>query len=90
MQHRKGYDKKCEPFFVFRDGTPVSPINVRSTLRKVLRMIGLEAELYNTHSFHIGQATDLIKMGFSIEQVKLVGRWKSNAVYKYIHKNRKI
>ena len=84
MDSRKGYEDFNEPFFVFRDGTPVRPVNVRCTLRNVLKMIGLQPRLYGTHRFRIGRATDLIKMGFTIEQVKLVGRWRSNTVYKCI------
>ena len=84
MESRRGYDKPTEPFFVFNDGSHVKPCHVRSVLRNALRLIGLNPELYNTHSFRIGRATDLIKMGFTIDQVKLVSRWRSNAVYKYI------
>ena len=45
---------------------------------------GLESHLYNTHSLHIGRASDLSKMGANVEKIKHVGRWKSNAVYRYI------
>ena len=82
---RQAFDES-KPFFVFSDGSEVEPAHVRDVLRKALTLISLDCCLYNTHSFHIGRATDLIKMGFSIEQVKLVGRWGSKAVFKYIHK----
>ena len=56
----------------------------RQLLRKMLSSFGLNAELYDMHSLRIGRASDLIKQNYSIEQVKRMGRWKSNAVYKYI------
>ena len=56
----------------------------RQLLRKMLPSFGLNAELYDMHSLRIGRASDLIKQNYSIEQVKRMGRWKSNAVYKYI------
>ena len=72
MNNREGYESVNEPFFVFTGLVPVKPANVRNVLRRELDLIGLRSELYDTHSFGIGQATELIKMGFSIEQVKLV------------------
>ena len=86
IENRQGYNNESEPFFVFSDGSEVKPTHVRDVLRKALTLIGLDCHLYDIHSFHIRQATDLIKMGFSIEHIKLVGRWRSNAVFKYIHK----
>ena len=63
---------------------PVRPAHVRSILRRILKTINLNYRLYDTHSFRMGRATDLRKAGFSIEDIKELGRWRSNAVYKYL------
>ena len=75
----------CEQFFTFRDGTPVKPNHAGCVLRTCLSNLGLEASYYGMHSFRIGQTTDLIKSNFySIEEVKHMGRWCLNTIYKYI------
>ena len=81
---RGGYIKDDEPFFIFSDRSPVEPKHVRWTLKKLLRRLKLNDKLYNTHSFRIGRATDLEKSGLSVDEIKLLGRWRSNAVFKYI------
>ena len=80
----RDYIQGNEQFFVFRDKSPLKPIMVRRVLRQVLMRIGLNPDLYSLHSFHAGRTSDLIKLGYSIEEVKCLGRWKSNAVYAYI------
>ena len=74
-----------EQFFVFADHSPVTPIHIRSTLKSALQALNLQADLYNIHSFHIGQSSDLFKLGVSVETIKKIGRWKSNAVMAYLH-----
>ena len=81
---RGNYHSKDDPFFIHRDHSPLMPVQVRNTLRRILSSLSLNASLYNTHSFRIGRTSDLIKRGESIEKIKLIGRWKSNTVFKYI------
>ena len=81
---RQPYRTETEPFFVFSDGKPVHPYQVRKVLRQVIAKIGLDATLYDMHSFRIGRTTDLIKYGYSIDQVQRLGRWRSNVIFKYI------
>jgi hypothetical protein len=40
---------------------------------------------YNTHSFRIGSATHLSMNGFTEEDIKTKGRWKSASFQRYIH-----
>ena len=86
MQMRGGYLHDDEPLFIFQDRSPVTPTHVRRMLRKALNNLGLNPKLYNTHSFRSGRASDLTKFGYTLDQVKQVGRWRSNAVYHYIRK----
>ena len=81
---RGSYVHDDEPFFVFRDKSAVLPSHARRILKLIISRLGLNDSLYGMHSFRIGRTTDLIKFGYSVEQVKLLGRWKSNVIYKYI------
>ena len=84
MEIRGTFDTNTEQFFVFRDGTPVSADNAKEVLKLCLSNIGLEPVHYGMHSFRVGRTTDLIKYNYTIEEVKRMGRWRSNVVYRYI------
>ena len=73
-----------EQFFVFADNSPVKPANARNTLKIMLTKAGLDPSLYGMHSFRIGRASDLLKYNFSVETIKKLGRWHSNAIYTYL------
>ena len=81
---RGDYDSENEQFFVFRDKSPVKPCHMRATLKAILRQLRLNASLYDTHSFRAGRATDLQNFGYDIEEIKKLGRWRSNAIYQYL------
>ena len=84
LEMRGDYENLNDPLFVFRDGTPVKPRNFRKLLKILLKNLNLDPNMYDTHSFRIGRATDMMKYGYSIDRIKQLGRWKSNAVYKYL------
>ena len=84
MTLRGGYEADDEQYFVFHDGTPVTPNHTRQVLKTVLTNLGLQPQNYGMHSFRIGRTTDLIKYNYTIEEVRRMGRWHSNTVYKYI------
>ena len=48
--------KKKEPFFIFRDRSPVKPENFRVVQKKCTSNLGLDSSLYDTHSLRIGRA----------------------------------
>ena len=73
-----------EQFFVFTDNSPVKPANVRKTLKIMLTLAGLDTSLYGMHSLRIERASDLLKLQYSVETIKKIGRWKSNAIYTYL------
>ena len=84
-KHLKGgYYDDNEQFFTLSDHSPVTPAMVRKMLKQLLLKLGLEPKYYNTHSFRAGRATDMLKAGRDIETIKRLGRWRSNAVYKYL------
>ena len=81
---RGDYDLESEHFFVFQDGTPVKSAQYRKVLKQCIKQLQLQTKNYSPHSLRIGRATDLMKMGMNIDRIKYIGRWKSNAVFKYI------
>ena len=49
-----------------------------------LRELGLQASLYNTHSFQIGAATSAKEAGIPDVYVKKLGRWRSDVYQHYV------
>lgn len=73
-----------QPFYINRDGSPITAQQFRTNLRYILFTLGLPSELYGSHSFRSGKATDDKLAGKSVTQIKSDGRWTSSTVYKYI------
>ena len=84
VKMRKPYLNDDEQFFVFADRSPVSADHVRKCLRKALKAANFNNKLYSFHCLHSGRAGDLLKLGLSVETIKKLGRWRSNAVFKYL------
>ena len=78
------YKSDCEPFFVFSDRSPVTPKQMGKCIKMILRKAGFNEKLYGTHSMRAGRTCDLFKLGLSVETIKKLGRWKSNAVFCYL------
>ena len=78
------FKQDTDLFFVFSDGTPVRPYHLRNCLKKALKSVGFDHKLYSVHSTRSGRAGDLLKLGVSVETIKKLGRWRSNAVFKYL------
>ena len=84
LKIRGGFIDENENFFVFRDRRSVQPSQVRTVLRECLNSLSLDSSLYNTQSFRSGRTVDLWKGGMSMDRLKSIGRWRSNAVYRYL------
>ena len=80
-----GYISLEEQFFIFADHSPVKPEHFRHVLHVSLTSAGFDANNFSVHSLRIGKASDLLKCEVSIESIKCLGRWKSNAVFRYLH-----
>ncbi len=72
------------PLFIAPTGGPVQAQQVSKVLHKALLWIGENPHLYSTHSFRVGRCTDLAKNGTSHTQLRIAGRWHSDAFLKYI------
>ena len=73
-----------EQFFVYPDGSPVTANKLREILKLMLKEANIKNDLFNLHSYRIGRCSDLFKLGLSVETIKKIGRWKSNAVFAYL------
>ena len=85
LRRRKPYINESEQFFIFKDRTPVRPEAFRKLLTKLFKKLKRNPKLYCSHAFRAGRAVDMLKMGISVETIRKIGRWKSSAVYTYLH-----
>ena len=83
-KQRPESNSKDEQFFIYRDRSPVATDKFRKMLKNVLEKMNYNPSLYNLHSLRIGRCGDLYKLGLSVETIKKIGRWKSNAVFTYL------
>ena len=82
---RGEYADENEPFFIFRGKEPVKACNLRSVLKDILKLLGLDNTLYNIHSLRIGRSTEMyFRLGYTLQEVKTAGRWRSGAVFRYL------
>ena len=75
---------KDEQFFVFSDHSPVTPSHFREVLKESLQQAGYDSSKFTVHGMRGGRALELLKLGVSVETIKKIGRWKSNAVFTYL------
>ena len=73
-----------ENFFVFRDHTPIKSSDFSTTLKMIIKLAKFDETHYSTKSLRSGRAMDLMALGFSVETIKKLGQWTSNAVYAYL------
>ena len=84
LKLRGDYVSPNENFFVFLDGSKVTTSQVRVVLRKMLEAVNLDTKVYSFQGIRAGRAVDLRKLGYSVDRIKELGHWKSNAVYRYL------
>ena len=72
------------PLFSTPVGMPYTATAAREDLSSVLSFCGLDNKWYKSHSFRIGAASDAALRGFSDAQIRLMGRWHSDAFRQYI------
>ena len=74
------------PGFLFQhlDGSPVTRSEFTVWLDTVIKSCGLDPSRYKGHSFRIGAASYAAEQGYSETQIRILGRWKSDAFKRYI------
>ena len=72
------------PLFCMPGAVAVTPGMLREMLRRSTIFAKLPSQLIKPHSFRIGAATQAASKGASDQQIRSLGRWKSDAYKKYI------
>lgn len=73
-----------EPLFRWQDGTFLTRTTFVRETKKLVAILGLDSSQYSGHSYRIGGATSAALAGFSPIELKLLGRWTSEAYEGYI------
>ena len=67
------------PLFMGTDGKMLTRQTFSSELDHILSKLKLDRGSYNTHSFRIGATTSAMETGIPETQIKILGRWQSDA-----------
>lgn len=70
--------------FVHFGGSPITRNNFTGVLNKALKCTGIDSSNIRSHSFRIGACSSHFDKGTSTEEIKRLGRWKSDAYKRYI------
>lgn len=62
----------------------VTPAHARERLSRLFRQLGLSPDDYNTHSLRRSGATHLMLNNVPLETIRVLGDWKSDAIYRYL------
>lgn len=73
-----------EQYFVYKGHIPVEGKKFRQVLKNMIKHANIDCEDYNVHSFRIGHANDMRRLGKDISYIKNKGRWRSSTVWKYL------
>ena len=72
------------PLFQFSNGKSLSKNVFVNNTKLALSMLGFDHTKYSGHSYRSGAATSAAMAGLSDYEIKLLGRWSSNAYCRYI------
>ena len=70
--------------FTLQHGSPPSRDLFSKVVKLSVAALGLNPDLFDTHSFRIGRCSEWVEMGVSPAQIMSWGRWKSEAYTKYV------
>lgn len=82
--NRRRLAHALEPLFVFRDGSVLTRKLLVRHLKDFLHICGMVPDSYSGHSFRSGGATDSALSGMADWEIKLAGRWSSDAYQRYV------
>jgi hypothetical protein len=77
-------NKPSLPLFVFSSGQALTKQLFSKHLRLLLQQAGVDPTNYSGHSLRSGGATDAALSGLADWEIKLAGRWSSEAYQRYI------
>ena len=76
------------PLFSFKSLSPVPRQFFSKNLSQLISFSGFQGSRYKSHSLRIGGASYYASLGYSDSQIRLLGRWDSNAFVRYIRSAR--
>lgn len=72
------------PLFCHFSGSPITRNQFVGILNKALKCTGIDSSHIRSHSFRIGACSSHFDKGTPVEEIKRLGRWKSDAYKRYI------
>ncbi len=72
------------PLVIWKSGIQVAAKEVRRALHQCLQLVGIDTSGISPHSFQISSVLEAAQKGASEAQLRMMGRWKSNAYMRYI------
>ena len=72
------------PLFITQEGKGITRLAFNSALDSLLSKLQLNHKHYSTHSFRIGAATSATQAQIPDSQIKMLGRWRSDAYQRYV------
>ena len=75
--------KNPGPLFIIHNKS-IKRSNYNRIFKLLLKSLGENESQYSSHSFRAGATTYWSNKGLSELQIKRLGRWKSNAIFKYL------
>ena len=80
----KSHNNDKAPLFQFTNGVILSKTCLVQTIKLFAVRSGIDPSKYSGHSFRIGGATTMASVGMADWEIKLAGRWTSDAYQRYI------
>ena len=77
-------DDHNSPLFRWENGLYLTRSSFVKRTKELVEMLGLDKNEYSGHSFRVGAATSGAAAGFSPQDLKILGRWSSDAYLGYI------
>lgn len=71
-------------FLTHEDGSPFTRFQFSAVFKQCIVHCGLNPKYFGTHSFRIGAATVADAGGLPLDQLKSLGRWRSDCYRRYI------
>ena len=84
LQHHQQTQTSPDAPFLQINGRTLDRLTLVRHIKDIAACLGLNPSRYSGHSLHIGGATSAAQVGLSQWQIKLLGRWNSQAYQVYI------
>ena len=84
MMCRKIHMNDDDPLFSHSSGKPITYSMFQNKLKAIISLLGLDPNMFSTHSFRRGFATFAFRNHVSADEIQILGDWKSDVYKRYI------